>query len=178
MGLDYAYEIHLPATRVRRALEAVVDLAPPGEKAATPVLLPGGARLTVPFTSNFRGDPVDCSDGRTLNLDTSLMFEVGDDEIREFLDEPGGDRAAIGYIYLTVFFEGGRRPGYAKLDFTAATTGMSLLFERSPSVRRLFTGLAEEAGAACCLLDKEHNGYEVCWTDGTDPTGFLPPDHA
>ncbi|MBB4737193.1 hypothetical protein BJY16_000652 [Actinoplanes octamycinicus] len=153
-----------------------MELAPPGEKASTPIVLPGGARLTVPFTSNFRGDPVDCSDGGNLDLDTSLMFEVGDDEIRDFLDGPGGDRAAIGFIYLTVSFESGRRPGFAELDFTAATTGMSLLFERSASVRRLFTGLAEQVGAVCCLLDKEQHGYQICWTDGTDPADFLPEE--
>jgi hypothetical protein len=174
MGLDYAYEIHLPASQVRRALEAVVELAPPGQKPSVPVTLPGGERLIIPFTSNFADDPVDCSDGRNLSLDTSLMFEVGDDEIREFLDEPGGDRAAIGYVYLTVYFDGRRRPGYAELNFTASTTGMSLLFERSASVRRLFTGLAERVGAACCLLDKEQNGYEVCWTNGSDLGDFLP----
>jgi hypothetical protein len=174
MGLDYAYEIHLPAGRVRHALEAVVELAPPGEKSSVLITLPGGDRLTVPFTSHFAEGPVDCSDGRNLNLDTSLMFEVGDDEIREFLDEPGGERAAIGYIYLTVYFAERRRRGYAELTFTAATTGMSLLFERSASVRKLFTELAERVGAACCLLDKEHNGYEICWTGGADPADFLP----
>ncbi|MFB7944358.1 hypothetical protein ACFC6L_05505 [Kitasatospora phosalacinea] len=38
--------------------------------------LPTGERLALPFTSNFRSEPVDCSAGGPLDLDTSLLFDV------------------------------------------------------------------------------------------------------
>ncbi len=46
--------------------------------------LPGGEQVIVPFTSKFKSEPVDCSAGGSLELDTSIAVGV-DDAVREFL---------------------------------------------------------------------------------------------
>lgn len=156
MGLTYGYDIYLRPQNVAGALAALTELAPP-DPDGTPlhVTLPGGDRLTLPFTSDFGSAPVDCSGGGTLDLDTTLLFGL-DDAVRAYADRPGYAPAAdgrleVGYIYATVRFTSAHHPGYASMEFWAATSAMSRLFERSATVRETFTGLAAAAGecAAC-----------------------------
>ncbi|MFF5404684.1 hypothetical protein ACFY8K_36225 [Streptomyces misionensis] len=175
MGLTYGYDIHLRPRNVPRALTALAGLAPPSrEVPPLGVTLPGGDRLPLPFTSRFESTPVDCSAGGTLDLDTSILFPV-DDVVREYArrcgHEPEEDgRVAIGYVYLTVRFESPLHPGYASMEFWAATSSMSRMFARSAAVREVFTGLTAAAGAACCLFDTGDGGPEqVCWLNG-EPT--------
>ncbi|MCC9309576.1 hypothetical protein LN042_21280 [Kitasatospora sp. RB6PN24] len=181
MGLDYSYEVFTPAQNVARALAALVELAP-RHRRNTPlaVTLPSGDRLVLPFTSGFKSDPVDCSSSGRLELDTSIMVGV-DDAVREFeegrdleLDELG--RVPIGYVYLTVRFAPAMHPHYASLEFTAATTGMSLMFERSASMRAVFTGLTAASGGVCCLLDTESDTFqkEMCWLNGQTTKETVP----
>ncbi|MEU6852790.1 hypothetical protein ABZ901_23040 [Actinacidiphila alni] len=172
MGLGYSYEIVVPAGGVGKALAEVAVSAPAGRREPpVEVTLPGGEKIVLPFTSRFRSEPVDCSAGGPLELDTSLMVPVDDDEVCAYADAGGLDvdplgRVAIGYVYLTVEFARSSSPGFASLDFMAAATGMSLLFERSASVREVFTGLTAGSGGVCCLLDKECVEYRVCWLNG------------
>lgn len=182
MGLDYGYEIFVPARNVDRALVALAELAPRTDRVPPLALtLPGGAQLSVPFTSNFTSEPVDCSASGTLELDTSIMFGV-DDAVREYveglhleLDELG--RVQIGYIYLTVRFAPAQHPDYAALEFTAATSGMSRMFERSAAVREVFTDLTAAAGGVCCLLDTESDTFDICWLNGRPVQDTVPgPD--
>ncbi|WP_330334590.1 hypothetical protein OHS33_35740 [Streptomyces sp. NBC_00536] len=171
MGLDYSYEIITPAQNVTRALAELVELAPRTRREPPLTLtLPGGDQLVVPFTSNFKSDPVDCSTDSVLELDTSLMVGV-DDAVREYvegrvleLDELG--RAEIGYVYLTARLAPVQHPRHASLQFTAATSGMSRMFERSASIRAAFTGLTAASGGVCCLLDTEGDTFHVCWLNG------------
>ncbi|MFD5343406.1 hypothetical protein ACFWJY_06470 [Streptomyces anulatus] len=171
MGLDYSYEIFTPARNVTRALAELVELAPRTRRVPPLTLtVPGGDQLVVPFTSNFKSDPVDCSTDGTLELDTSIMVGV-DDAVRRFvegrgleLDELG--RVQIGYIYLTVRFAPTLHPHYASLQFTAATSGMSRMFEQSASIRTVFTNLTAASGGACCMLDTESDTFQICWLNG------------
>ncbi|MER7672808.1 hypothetical protein ABTY61_30750 [Kitasatospora sp. NPDC096128] len=180
MGLDYSYEIFVPPGNVGRALTRLAGLAPRrAERTALPVALPGGERVIVPFTSGFKSEPVDCSAGGTLALDTSIVFAV-DDAIREFLhadvdriDERG--RVSVGYIYLTVRFSPAWHPDFASLQFTAATSGMSRMFERSASVRKVFTDLTAASGGVCCLLDTESEVFDLCWLNGETVEGESVP---
>lgn len=189
MGLDYSYEIFLPARNIPRALGELPQLLPPGRgEPALALTLPGGEQLLIPFTSRFKRDPVDCSTGRDLELDTVLLFEL-DEAVRGYhvacnaereqaglsaweLDESG--RAAIGYIYLTARFSPKLHPHYASLQFTAATSDMSRLFECSGSVRKTFTGLARDSGAVCCLLDTETDTFQICWLNGREIEETVP----
>ncbi|MEU1520453.1 hypothetical protein ABZ490_51605 [Streptomyces sp. NPDC005811] len=179
MGFDYSYEIFIPARNVARALTELAELAPTtGRQPTIPVTLPGGDQVVLPFTSHFKSEPVDCSTSRTLDLDTTIVFGV-DDAVREFLgthhrepDERG--RVAIGYIYLTVRFATRWHPDYASLDFTAATTGMSLAFERSASIRAVFNGLTAASGGVCCVLDTERATRQICWLNGEPMQEAVP----
>ncbi|MEU1286940.1 hypothetical protein [Kitasatospora sp. NPDC005856] len=171
MGLDYSYEIFMPPRNVGRALTRLAELAPRGrDTPPLPVTLPGGEQVIVPFTSGFTSEPVDCSAGGTLELDTSIVIGV-DDAVREFflsdftrVDERG--RVPVGYVYLTVRFSPAWHPDFASLQFTAATSAMSRMFARSASVRKVFTGLTAATGGVCCLLDTETDTFDICWLNG------------
>ncbi|MFB6954632.1 hypothetical protein ACFCXP_33845 [Streptomyces niveus] len=179
MGLDYGYEIFVPARNVDRALTALTELAPRTDRVPPlTVTLPGGAQLVVPFTSNFTSEPVDRSAGGTLELDTAIMFGV-DDAVREYVEDrdlprDAHGRVQIGYIYLTVRFAPAQHPDYAVLEFTAATSGMSRMFERSAAVREVFTDLTAAAGGVCCLLDTESDTFDICWLNGRPVQDTVP----
>ncbi|MFE2281427.1 hypothetical protein ACFXAE_30170 [Streptomyces sp. NPDC059454] len=169
MGLTYGYDIYLRPRNVARALAAVAELAPPARDVPPlDVTLPGGEQIVLPFTSGFGSEPVDCSTSEMLDLDTSLMFGI-DDAVRAYGKSSGlppeeNGRVRIGYVYLTVRFKSFLDPGYTALEFWAATSGMSRLFERSASIRKTFTDLATAVGAACCQFDRgDGSPEEVCW---------------
>ncbi|MFE1290197.1 hypothetical protein [Streptomyces sp. NPDC058751] len=180
MGLIYSYDIHLRRRNVARALNGLAGLAPPA-RAVPPleITLPGGDRLVLPFTSDFKSEPVDCSTSGTFELDTSLMFDA-DDALREYAQtnglEPGTDgRVQIGYVYATIRFESSWHPGYASIECWAATSEMSRLFARSASIRKAFTGLTADSAGVCCLFDTGDGAPEqVCWLDG-EPTQETVP---
>jgi len=178
MGLTYGYDVYLRPRNVAGALAAVAELAAPSRDVPPlDVTLPGGERITLPFTSGFRSEPVDCADSGTLDLDTSLMFPV-DDAVRAYGESYGlppeeDGRVRIGYVYLTVRFRSFLDPRYTSLEFWAATSGMSRLFERSASIRKTFTDLAVGVGAECCQFDVGDGGPgEVCWV--SEDAGFPP----
>ncbi|MFB4423404.1 hypothetical protein C5F59_020245 [Streptomyces sp. QL37] len=186
MGLTYGYDIYLRPRNVAGALTALAELAPPDSRVPPlDLTLPGGDRLVLPFTSNFGSEPVDSSTGGTFELDTSIMFEA-DDALSEYAKagghEPGADgRIQVGYVYATVRFESFLHPGYASLEFWAATSGMSRLFARSANVRKTFTDLTAVSGGVCCLFDTGDGGPEqVCWLNGVTAremvSGSLFPD--
>ncbi|MFC8418008.1 hypothetical protein OHA99_24130 [Streptomyces coelicoflavus] len=169
MGLTYGYDIYLRPQDVAGALAAVAELAPPSlDVPPLDVTLPDGERIVLPFTSGFGSEPVDCSARDTLRLDTSLMFPV-DDAVRAYGEASGlppeeNGRVQIGYVYLTVRFESSLDPAYTSMEFWAATSGMSRLFERSVSIRSAFTDLAAAVGGVCCQFDRGDGGPgEVCW---------------
>ncbi|MFF2078035.1 hypothetical protein ACFVXG_25165 [Kitasatospora sp. NPDC058162] len=180
MGLDYSYEIFMSPENVVRALTRLAELAPRGrETPPLAVTLPGGERLMLPFTSRFKSEPVDCSAGGTLELDTSVVI-AADDAVREFylddvdrIDDQG--RVSVGYVYLTVRFSPAWHPDFASLQFTAATSGMSRMFAQSASVRKVFTDLTAAAGGVCCLLDTETEVFDLCWLNGGPVDGETVP---
>ncbi|MER7057522.1 MULTISPECIES: hypothetical protein [unclassified Streptomyces] len=172
MGLLYGYDIYLRPRSVARALAILAKLAPPA-RAVPPleVTLPDGDRVVLPFTSHFESEPVVCSTSGTLELDTSLMFDV-DDAVREYVQtcgpEPEKDGCVqIGYVYVTIRFESRLHPGYASVECWAATSGMSRLFARSANIRKVFTDLTADSGGVCCLFDTGDGAPEqVCWLNG------------
>ncbi|MGV9453736.1 hypothetical protein [Streptomyces sp. NPDC003635] len=180
MGLVYGYEVYLRPRNVARALAELARLAPPARAVAPlEVTLPGGGRLLLPFTSRFERDPVDCSTSGRLELDMSLMVDV-DDTLREYArtggPEPDADgRLQIGYIYATVRFASSLHPDYASVECWAATSGMSRLFAQSGSVRKVFTDLAADSGAVCCLFDTGDGAPEqVVWLRGESVQETFP----
>ncbi|MER6346500.1 hypothetical protein ACWC10_16365 [Streptomyces sp. NPDC001595] len=172
MGLIYGYDISLRPENVARALANLAELAPPA-RAVPPleITLPGGERLALPFTSQFKSEPVDCATSCSLELDTSLMFDA-DDALREYAqtDGPGpvaDGRIQVGYIYATIRFESLLHSGYASVECWAATSKMSRLFARSSNARKVFTDLTADSGGVCCLFDTGDGSPEqVCWLNG------------
>ncbi|WP_055711670.1 hypothetical protein [Streptomyces torulosus] len=180
MGLTYSYDIYLRPRNVARLLTAMAEQAPTARAGRSlEVTLPGGDRLVLPFTSHFESDPVDCSTSGTLELDTSLLFDV-DDALRAYAQTSGtrpeaDGRIQIGYIYATIRFESRLHPGYASVECWAATSDMSRLFARSANVRKLFTGLTADAGGVCCLFDTGDGAAEhICWLNGEPTRDALP----
>ncbi|MFI5985274.1 hypothetical protein ACIBEA_31010 [Streptomyces sp. NPDC051555] len=72
----------------------------------------------------------------------------------------------IGYVHLTVRFAPALHPHHASLEFSAATSRMSRLFEHSVSIRAAFAGLTAASGGVCCLLDTERHTFRMCWLHG------------
>ncbi|QNP65933.1 hypothetical protein [Streptomyces genisteinicus] len=180
MGLTYGYDIHLRPGNVSRVLAGLGALAPPDARVPPlDVTLPDGERIVLPFTSGFGSEPVDRSAGGTFELETSLMFDA-DDALRAYAatggPAPGADgRVRVGYVYATVRFVSFLHPGYASVELWAATSGMSRLFARSPSVRRTFTDLTAACGGVCCLFDTGDGGpEEVCWLGGAATRTTVP----
>ncbi|WP_394427841.1 hypothetical protein [Streptomyces sp. SGAir0957] len=172
MGLDYSYDMYLRPRNIARVLTNLAALAPP-ERDVSPleVILPGGERIVLPFTSRFKSDPVDCSTGSEFELDTVLVFDV-DDVLREFSRTDGPDletdgRLRLGYIYVEVRFQSFFDPVYASVYCWPATSRMSRLFARSANARKAFTDLAAASGAVCCLFDTGDGAPEyVCSLNG------------
>ncbi|WP_034263958.1 hypothetical protein [Actinospica robiniae] len=179
MGIDYSFEIFVPAGNVARALTLLAELAPQCDRDRLPlrVDLPGGERLSLPFTSGFEHRPIDASSADVLDLETWIMFGA-DDAVREHrnpaaeIDELG--RVEVGYIYLTVTFARARHARFASLDFTAAATSMSLMFQQSESVRKTFTDLTVASGGVCCLLDTQTEVHDICWLNGEPMRETVP----
>ncbi len=119
MGLVYSYDIYVRPWNVARVLANLADLAPRA-RAVPPleITLPGGDRLVLPFTSHFKSEPVDCSTSSTLELDTSLMFDV-DDALREYAQMSGREPEADGRIQIAHPGDGLRSP----LSRSASTCG-------------------------------------------------------
>ncbi|MDG5806466.1 hypothetical protein P9869_28155 [Streptomyces ossamyceticus] len=180
MGLIHSYDIYLRPRKVAKLLTAMAERAPTARAGRSlEVTLPGGDRLVLPFTSRFESDPVDCSMSGTLELDTSLLFDV-DDALREYArlssPRPEADgRVQIGYVYAMIRFESRLHPGYASVECCAATSDMSRLFARSANVRKLFTDLTADAGGVCCLFDTGDGAPEhICWLNGEPTRDTLP----
>ena len=180
MGLTYSYGIYVRPRNVAKVLAGLAELAPSTPRVQPlEVTLPGGDRLVLPFTSQFKSDPVDCSTSGTLELDMSIMFDV-DDALRAYAEsggpEPDADgRLQVGYIYAMIQFKSVLHPGYALVDCLAATSGMSRLFARSTNVRKVFTELAAAGGGVCCLFDTGDGGPEqVCWLNGETAQEMVP----
>lgn len=173
MGIDYGYNLYLPERSVGRALRAFATIARDGDDRVE-VPVPGGERITLPFRLPYLSGPAD--DVNHWCLDTCLCFPVADEVIRAWSEterragrqtrQDARGRLWIGSIYLSYYRECGLRPGYSSLDFTAATTGMSRLFEQSSAIRDTFVDLGASAGAVAVVLDREDDGTEVCWPPG------------
>ncbi|MFJ3879521.1 hypothetical protein ACIPW5_18960 [Streptomyces sp. NPDC090077] len=179
MGLDYSYEVFLPARGVAGALAGLPALAPPRRDVPPlAVTLPGRGRVDLPYTSWFKSDPVDCSAGGDLRLDLSVLCgpdpAVDAYAAESHLEPVGPGRFDIGYVYLTVRFAPALHPRHASLQFTAATSRMSRLFEESAGIREAFTGFTAAVGGVCCLLDTESETSRVRWLDGGPADETVP----
>lgn len=184
MGLDYSFVVCIKREQLSSALQAVAKFAHVSSNEQIDVYLPEG-KLTLPFTSRFKTVPVIVHPSlKELQLDTSLLFPIQDKAIENDVlereqafrrredsqdwsaprDEQG--RVAIGYIYLYVNLQPRTQQSeFVVLDFMAATTSMSILFDKSASIRETFVDLARTLNASYALLNRENDGV-VLWLHG------------
>jgi hypothetical protein len=154
MGLDYSINLYFPARSVGAALRAYAQFAPLDRKTTVRLI---ENEVSIPFSSDWKHDPIELlGSGNSISLETCALFPI-DDAIRQgaygynFANVGGTEFVQIGYIYLTV------RLGclYSELSFTAATSGMSRLFESSDAIRGRFREVLEAADGVAGWLDKE-----------------------
>ncbi|MBL8685116.1 MAG: hypothetical protein JNK05_38420 [Myxococcales bacterium] len=171
MGLRYEYNIFLPDDALPALLVALSPLLESKDEyleSATPNAGPrrthiviDGAVFTLPCTAGFgRGRRVVVSqnDAGDQELELVAYFEA-DDVILEYQRSNGQpkDYLGIGYVYATIH----RTPTISRMTFTAATSGMSVLFRSSPSIRQTFATLGERCRANLVVLDLEADGFET-----------------
>ena len=136
-------------------------------------------------------------DNPRFSFATSLYFEEeklvleyvselgNEDQYRAPPDPDGLKQYSIGFIYLDVyndltkFSRDFTQRDLVLLDFQAATTSMSLLFEESASIRRRFTQLLAAYGGEGGLFDNEYEGH-VFWWHGQEQdlyvrSAYVPP---
>lgn len=202
MGLDYSYKLFFNQAQLWDVLAAVASLARAFPNEQTTIQF-SDHELTLPFallpnkSCNLAHD--DSLHRRHFTI--SLYFEF-DEAIERYSNDWRNDvrtsagfeewelpldaqgRVAIGNIYLTVYRDlnyTSRKdydPCLVMLCFTAATTEMSRLFEKSQSIRDTFTLLVLLNHGEYCLLDRENDAVVLCWKgevmQRTIPDGWLP----
>ena len=146
MGLDYSFELVVEIARLERALVAIADALVPSDR----------ERLL----RSIGPDPVRFSIESSGDRCFSFLFPPDDD----LLVYPSGQvepcgRFGVGCVWCDLRI----RDGVAVFRATAATTCMSLLFERSESVRAVWASIAEQCGAWFVMFDDETYENRVLW---------------
>ncbi len=154
MGLDYAFELIAERSSADRVIRAIAEHLDPTDS----------GRLLACVPSD-----VDCPLG---DIERTPLEQNMSDLCLGFLFPPDGQVEAysperklinglvrIGCVWSTLIVEG----NLVIFRATAATTGMSLLFEESPSVRNTWISIAQKAGALLLLLDDERFDNRAIW---------------
>lgn len=174
MGLRYSYRFFMKADQVTSTLKAL----PPyldeksGQRVRTALPWRPATDLIITSLSGsetiFRSG-VDWNLGATEERDKAmqgwiedcLTFLIPKDEALRAYEADTWENAGIppspspsthmGCIYINIM----AGENYAVVDFTAATSNMSLAFERSKNVRRHFVTLAGKSNALAMYLDTD-----------------------
>ncbi len=150
VGIDYAYEI---ITRREDAGRLIQALAEHVVRDDTNRLLaacgtePDQAFSRIVLNRHERPDDI-C---------LSFLFPPDDFIVNygpvELLNDPSTGRLAIGCVWTQLRFG----PRYGLLTATAATTGMSHLFQESPNIRSAFSEIGLQSGAIVVAFDDEED---------------------
>ncbi|ADG67777.1 hypothetical protein Plim_1947 [Planctopirus limnophila DSM 3776] len=155
MGIDYSYEIVAPRKAVIRLVESLAShLVPDDADRLLSAVRKAPERL---MAVARRGQY------ETHDLCLSFLF-APDDRIAEHggndrLSDPVSGRVAIGCVWSSL--RCGDR--FALFRGTAATSGMSHLFESSPNIRAAFTKIGQDAGAWLVAFDDEQDDLLGVW---------------
>ena len=183
MGLNYNYLLYFKRDHLWDALQGLVHICDLIDPPPTTIHFPD-RDLVLPIATGFREEDDLPHDKPEYDFAISLVFEA-DDAILEYLvnngdadayrappDPDGVKRAAIGFIYLTVYADASqhyafKRPADLAL-FRFGTTGtrMSILFEESGSIRRTFTELLERCHGVYGIFDCEIDHGQLFWFKG------------
>ena len=171
MGLNYSFKLYTQREHIPQMLKAVADIASPLEKPNLSVTLDDGSQILLPFSSDFKTEPVSIPKGiGECQFDTVLLFPLNDDAVYRYCVielpvglEPavstinGKQYGAVGYIYLTLTT--GNQ--YAEFDFMAATSNISRLFLNSTSIQSTFQKCLTQANGLFGIIDLEADDYWV-----------------
>lgn len=191
MGLDYSYMLFFKHTNRFEVLERLAELADCELEKQTTILFPDRIAL-LPFESWSETEKeIRYDDSSKWHFMTVLNFPC-DDEIAEFTGRPSPSmpiirldhtvedlRVPIGYIYLTVYpdlreaWGTKHEPGILLLEFTAATSKMSILFAVSSSIRNTLIGLLQACHGLYGLIDRENDAV-VFWVNGEEYDKVIP----
>lgn len=158
MGIDYAYEIIADRTAGEKLVRAVAKRCTPERAARLCAAIANGAERVM---FEFERDGIEGGNSKPRDVCLSFCFPLDAKLIEDgafVVDEPF-PHAQVGCIWSEFLF--GEK--FVYLQAVAATTGMSLLFERSPSIRRTFVEIAEEAGARLAMFDDEQGINLAVW---------------
>lgn len=181
MGLDFSYLLYFKRADIWSVVQAVVEMAVP-HTPLTRVIFPS-RELLIPLDSWGSSEGQLRHDAPQLDFNFSLYFEENE-PIRDWHRRLGsglpdyrppraleGNRVPVGTIYLTIhnssseWFAGGNPDNLTAFNFGTTGTRMSLLFDESESIRRVFLELLERIPGVCGVFNREDSG-EVFWLEG------------
>lgn len=158
MGIDYSYEIVAPREATVRLVETLAAHVVPDDADR----LLSAAReaperlMTVAQRDQYEAHGLCLS---FLFTPDERIAEYGGNGGSDWLSDPTTDRVAVGCVWSSLRW--GDR--FALFRGTAATTGMSLLFESSPNIRTTFARIGREAGALLVAFDDECGDLVGVW---------------
>lgn len=187
MGLDYSYMLYFKQEKLWDALQAVVDLAEPHDP-PTRVLFPDH-ELAIPLETwrgnnaqlNHHDPTLDFHFGMYVEEDEEIRYwrrNMGDAEDLRSPPDGGVKKLLVGFIYLTIHtptserFSPGGSQGLVLFDFGTTGTRMSLMFDESPSMRKVMCALLQRVPGVCGVFNREDSG-EVFWLDGQEVYAHL-----
>ncbi len=161
MGLCYAYELIAELQSADRLVRAVCEHLVPDDR--TRLLDALGLGMADVMERVQRDDferQLFARGGKDICL--SFLFAV-DEHLTQYANESSlasvDGRVQVGCVWTSV--ECGNR--FALVRAIAATTGMSLLFERSTSVRKTFIDAGQSGGALLVTFDDEREDFVSVW---------------
>lgn len=158
MGLDYEFQIVAPRDGLDALLRATTAVARPPERE----LLLAAARGVA------AGQIRQLVEEKHHELGLCLLFAPDERLLRDDWARMPDGRVSVGYIYTRLWL--GVRD--AIVTYTAATTGMSRLFDESPSVRETFRSIGVAADATSVSLDRERGDLVQVWPRSVTTPGF------
>ena len=183
MSVDVHRHYIFPVERLRDAFEAAAEVhARSRNPLQTPLLLPDGSLIHVPFAYDDAVDANKPQPRRTLEPGDALSFGYllrvfVDESLEEYLDPEdesyrvrhlkGGGRRAIFPLFLDVRVE----PPYAEFVFSNPTTRLAFVLF-APSSVAVLDYIGRQAGA---LVTYENNP-DGCFIESPLKTQFTRPD--
>lgn len=198
MGLDYSFLLFFIRQDPWELMDGVASFADWTLDKPTAIYFPDRI-MRLPFEAWAGTEkllPIPYNDNsKEWNFITSLYFKA-DDEITQYVDhweeqvqrldgkknwhapKDHQRRVSIGYIYLTVRnewsgFGEAFDPSLLMLQFTAATSNMSILFAQSYSMRAAFACLLENHKGVYGLIDREEDAV-LFWLRGEEMNEVIP----
>ena len=164
MGIRYSVDLYFHIDDLEKALLATADIAWHGGGDFVNVLLPDQSKVTLPFDSNVKDDPINLDGDERTYFNTSLLF-FEDQKILEYISSDWDvkvqikDRTYIRYGIIDLDISLGKR--YVRFSFTPVTSGMSRLFLESEAIQRRFLELLHSAKGVLGLIFIESDEYPL-----------------